>query len=107
MVPRSVKAAALTSASILPKAASQAAITLRTSAIFRRSAATKTVLTFFASRSALTRAPFFSLRPQITIRVTPRSANMWAMASPSPWVEPVTTAVLPSIERCLRESMFT
>jgi hypothetical protein len=29
------------------------------------------------------------------------------MASPSPCVEPVMTAVLPSMERCLRESIFT
>ena len=46
--------------------------------------------------SAATALPFFALRPQMTTPAAPRSANMRAIASPSPCVPPVTTATLPA-----------
>ena len=50
------------------------------------------------SSAALTFSPRAALRPVTTRPAAPRSANRRAMASPSPCVEPVTIATLPSSE---------
>ena len=95
IVPRSVMAAALTSTSTRPNAFSAAGITFRAAARSSRSAATKTVLQPPFEMSSATALPRFLLRPTMTRPAAPRSAKSRAIASPSPCVPPVTTAILP------------
>ncbi len=95
MVPRSVIAAALTSTCSLPNVLSASAITWRQSSTRARLALTKCVGVPVAEISAATFSPCATLRPQITSPAAPSAANARAMASPRPWVPPVTTAIFP------------
>src|SRR5579864_3671105 len=94
IVPRSVIAAALTSTSTRPKCRSAAAMTARQSSTRDRSACTKRTSAPGSSRAFA--SPFSFERPQIITPLAPRSTNSAAIAAPSPWVPPVTTAIFPS-----------
>ena len=96
--PRSVRPAELTRISMRPNALSAAATIFSASSVTARSAGTKIALAPIFSSAALTFSPRAALRPVTTRPAAPRSANRRAMASPSPWVEPVTIATLPSSE---------
>ena len=75
-----------------PEGAVRACHDACTSSRLARSAGTNSVRQPFAEMSLATASPRAVLRPQITSPAAPRSARVRAMASPTPWVPPVTTA---------------
>jgi hypothetical protein len=97
--PRSVSAAAFTSASMRPNLLSAASATRSLAPGCTKSAGTKNALAPSTSTSAATASPRALSRPQMSIASAPFAAASNAIARPTPWVEPVTISTVPARDR--------